>query len=714
MKLPRKFGPYLLLKQIASGGMAEIYLAKTIGLGGFEKYLAIKTILKEYSQDSHFINMLIEEAKIAVQLTHPNIVQVFDLGKIEDTYYIAMEYIDGTDIFKLMKKVTKIGIELPIDSCVYIAHEICSGLEYAHNKRDPHGRPLKIVHRDISPQNILISYAGEIKIVDFGIAKASSKVSQTQAGVIKGKYYYMSPEQAWGDPVDHRTDIFSTGIILYEMLAGRMVYLESNFEILIDRVRKANIPPLSKYRRDVPKELEDIIMKALQRFPEDRYQSAGEFGDALLSFLYSYSPDYTSLRLSGLMKWLFEEEISANREITLPRIKQSSGINSTDIKLQKLTRAEYLQHSRHSSVIFNLADFLPKNKPQSNIETKESPPRNCINMDYISSDELNIIETYSERRKDNNQSFTNFCSDTVVDEKLPIDTFKQKIHSQQSLNPHYEVAQLYTERELFIFPNTQPENQFQSIQEVENSYGSFKTPSPQLRDISTPRIMESNVDEFNLADVLEKEVSESELISGYSVYYTFWQSLLEFINRHKKGIIFFITSGIIVLLLLIGMLVIINREPKTGELEVVSVPEDVKVYLNGVLISQKTPIKISNLELNKSYELKLNAEGYLPWTQNITLDKIRLQQIAVLTPIKGVLHINSIPKGAKIYIDDIYVGTTPIELPSIELNRKIRVQARIEGYQSQTKYITWEGEKDIYLEFVFKEGDGDKKSKKAR
>jgi serine/threonine protein kinase len=210
----RQFGPYRLTQQIATGGMAEIHLAKTKGIEGFEKYVALKMIHPNFSSDDHFVQMLIDEAKISVQLQHVNIAHVFDLGRVEDTYYIAMEFVDGSDLFKILRKSSEQDRHMPIECATYIAKEVCSGLDYAHHKRDAAGRSMGIVHRDVSPQNVLISHAGEVKLVDFGIAKATMRAKQTAVGVIKGKYYYMSPEQAWGDPVDHRTDIFSAGILL--------------------------------------------------------------------------------------------------------------------------------------------------------------------------------------------------------------------------------------------------------------------------------------------------------------------------------------------------------------------------------------------------------------------------------------------------------------------------------------------------------------------
>ncbi|MFI5289596.1 MAG: serine/threonine protein kinase, partial [Polyangia bacterium] len=229
----RALGPYRLLSQLAVGGMAEIYVAKTAGVGGFEKLIALKVIHPNFSEDPEFVQMLVDEAKLSVQLQHANIVQTFDLGRIDEQYYIAMELIDGIDLYRLLRQASEKEIDFPFEVAAFIAQETSSGLDYAHRKRDSKGRPLKIVHRDVSPQNVLVSYDGQVKIVDFGIAKAALRGQQTAAGVIKGKYYYMSPEQAWGDPIDARSDVFSTGILLYEMLVGQMLYLEEDLDVLL-------------------------------------------------------------------------------------------------------------------------------------------------------------------------------------------------------------------------------------------------------------------------------------------------------------------------------------------------------------------------------------------------------------------------------------------------------------------------------------------------
>ena len=205
--------------------MAEVFKAKRSGVEGFEKIVAMKRILPHLSDNKEFVDMFVDEAKMVAGLTHPNIVQIFDLGRIDTSYYIAMEYVHGRDLRTILRRAKEKGLRMPLDLCLRIVSQVCSALEYAHRKKDERGRPMEIVHRDVSPQNILISFEGEVKLTDFGIAKAATKASTTDRGALRGKLLYMSPEQAWGRPMDRRSDVFSLGIVLYEMMTDKKPFL---------------------------------------------------------------------------------------------------------------------------------------------------------------------------------------------------------------------------------------------------------------------------------------------------------------------------------------------------------------------------------------------------------------------------------------------------------------------------------------------------------
>src|SRR5688572_310646 len=290
--------------------MAEVFKAKSYGVEGFEKVIAIKRILPSMGEDRDFIKMFIDEAKIVGQLAHANICQIFELGRTDGAHFIAMEYIWGKDLLQIQNRLRKLKQQMPVAMACFLVAKVCEGLDYAHKKRDALGRPLEIVHRDCSPQNILISYEGEVKIIDFGIAKAASRSSKTQAGVLKGKFGYMSPEQVRGLPLDRRSDLFAIGTILYELITGERLFLgESDFSTL-EKVRNVEVQPPTHYNRNIPPALEKIVMKALARTPEERYQWANELQEDLLQFMMSQQPIYTAKQLSQWMKEAFGTELA--------------------------------------------------------------------------------------------------------------------------------------------------------------------------------------------------------------------------------------------------------------------------------------------------------------------------------------------------------------------------------------------------------------------
>ncbi len=280
-----KFGDYILDRKIGHGGMAELFRAKKRGQEGFQKIVAIKRILPHLSDNQELVTMFIDEAKIAAQLSHQNIVTIFDFGKINHSFYIAMEFVDGFDFKKILSRAKELGIRLPHKLAAHIALQIASALDYAHFKKDFGNKEMNIVHRDVSPQNILISREGEVKLVDFGISKAESKIHHTVKGALKGKLLYMSPEQAWGKPVDKRSDLFSLGIVLCEAISGKVLFEDSSEFDVLEKVRSGKIPILENEMPSLPPRLKNIINKALQIDIGQRYQTAGEMAKDLHDYL---------------------------------------------------------------------------------------------------------------------------------------------------------------------------------------------------------------------------------------------------------------------------------------------------------------------------------------------------------------------------------------------------------------------------------------------
>ncbi|RME29315.1 MAG: serine/threonine protein kinase [Deltaproteobacteria bacterium] len=314
---PTSFGKYVLLKRIAIGGMAEVFRAKAFGAEGFEKLAAVKRMLPHLSSDSQFVGMFINEAKLAAALNHVNIAQIYDFGCIDRLYFIAMEYVHGKDIADIIRVLREKSLAAPIEMACFLFIEVLNGLDYAHRLCDPYGRPLDLIHRDVSPHNILVSYEGEVKIVDFGIAKAASNTVHTTGGVLKGKYSYMSPEQAHGLALDRRSDIFSLGICFYELLTlTKMFHAESDLGVL-EKVRETDFVPPRRINPEIPRELEDILLRALEKNPEDRYPSAAEFRDRLEQFMFGLNLHYSTSWLAGFMREIFADQIEKeSREFT--------------------------------------------------------------------------------------------------------------------------------------------------------------------------------------------------------------------------------------------------------------------------------------------------------------------------------------------------------------------------------------------------------------
>jgi serine/threonine protein kinase len=270
-----RYGKYLLMDKIATGGMAELYRAKIIGDRGFEKIVAVKKILPYLAYDDILVNSFINEAKLAALLQHQNIVQIYDYGTMGSSYFIAMELLSGKDLRQTTHKSKQKNLPIDLETALYITARICEGLEYAHTLCDFQGKPLGIIHRDISPPNILITYSGQVKIIDFGIAKARNQSKDTQVGIIKGKVAYMSPEQADGKAIDHRSDIFATGILLYEMLARRRMFNGEDTLQVLSLVREARFEPPENVIANGYSELFEILHRALAKNPDDRYPPAG-------------------------------------------------------------------------------------------------------------------------------------------------------------------------------------------------------------------------------------------------------------------------------------------------------------------------------------------------------------------------------------------------------------------------------------------------------
>jgi serine/threonine protein kinase len=313
---------YRVTDKIDAGGMAEVYrgVAES-AVGGIKKSVAIKRILPNLTKNKKFIQMFLDEARVSMHLQHANIVGVFDIGMADTAYFIVMEFVDGANLKTLIESLRRQGQRMKLPQVLYIMMEICKGLQYAHEAQDPEtGRDLGIVHRDISPPNILISKRGEVKLVDFGLAKATSQLETTDPGVVKGKFSYLSPESANGREVDRRADIFAVGILMYELLTGKRLFFGETDYQTVELVRQGKVPPIGPQNPEVSQELEEIILRALARDPDQRYAHAADLQDALAQFLFSQRLKVTSRDIEQLVQACLRE-----KQRSQPQVKKQEG-----------------------------------------------------------------------------------------------------------------------------------------------------------------------------------------------------------------------------------------------------------------------------------------------------------------------------------------------------------------------------------------------------
>jgi serine/threonine protein kinase len=302
-----QFGPYVIHERLGEGGMAYVDRAEMIGRDGFRKVVALKRMRTEWTADQDFIQAFVHEAQLAAQLTHPNIVQAYDLGKIDGTYFIAMELVQGPTLAQIIQQSRRAAGLVPLAIAIEILIQLCDALDHAHELRDAGGRPLDVIQRDVSPSNVIVSRDGIVKLIDFGIAKARSARRSTQAGMIKGKHGYIAPEYTYGQ-LDRRADIWGLGVIAHELLTGRRLFVGENEAATIRNVRNQPIPPPSKFVRKISQDLDDIVMTALQRDPDQRFQNAGAMRVALTTELRRMRMAVSGAQIRDWVEWAFKQE----------------------------------------------------------------------------------------------------------------------------------------------------------------------------------------------------------------------------------------------------------------------------------------------------------------------------------------------------------------------------------------------------------------------
>jgi serine/threonine protein kinase len=337
---PEPFGRYFLFDRMAVGGMAEIFRAVQLNDGGFQRIVVIKRIMAHLNAEQQFIDMFLNEARITSTLSHPNIVQIYDFEKYGNHYYIAMEYVQGKDLRALLKTLTQQGKLLPVDLAAYVGGEAARGLHFAHMKTDLGGTKLGIVHRDVSPANLLVSYDGNVRVADFGIARAESNLGHTRTGMLKGKFEYMSPEQIDLHELDGRSDVFALGVVLYNLLTGRRLFRGKSDLDTLENVRKCVVEPPSKWNPEVPARMDEIVLKSLARERDERYATGREMAEDLAEFLYPVSTDQMRETLGALMDEHFKEQRQEDMRILEEGTRLAKEIKVANASLESIASSD--------------------------------------------------------------------------------------------------------------------------------------------------------------------------------------------------------------------------------------------------------------------------------------------------------------------------------------------------------------------------------------
>lgn len=653
---PIKIGKYLLLEKLAVGGMAEVYRAKASGAGGFEKQLAIKQILPSYSNNDEFQRMFEYEARLSSMLTHANIVQIYDFVKSGDTYLLSMEYVDGKNLRQFVNKVKKMNITVPIEFGLYIINEVSKGLEYAHKKKDDlSGTPLNIIHRDMSPQNIMLSYEGAVKIVDFGIAKAKDRVDETRSGVIKGKFGYMSPEQANGEDVDLRTDIFSTTIILYELLVNKRLFAAENEMATLKRIQECIVPPPAQVNPKISAELEKIVLKGLSKDLSLRYENSGVFHRALQEHLNKFAPTYSQRNAADLIQRVFSEEI--------------------------LIEKKRFEEAHRQTIPFSQGTSVEPSNPDDEIAVLEgdATKSDSVENTEVTQSEANPALSEMEQVRSGSGSIE-------LEERDPHTLIENILSSDKSVSTLNE-EQDY-EKKSFDRSNTEPREP------------SFKLSSLIEEQKSVSTVSRDRTDESNKAKKVAKVIStpvtitpsENIVLNARQVKSQIDPApeSIEPVSKPQRSSVSFSLEDR-------GLR---NRPFRLDEKPSKNFTSHVKTFFTIVILFA--------LAGGTGYLYKIYLEGQFP-SFLVMLMKREVSQEgqknvpsltdAVRTVGDCALDVSTEPNGAKVFIDGKEVGTSPTIL-TVNCNRALDMKFQISGFQTYEQNIVPQKDTKIYRQLT--------------
>lgn len=706
MSQVKTFGRYNLIRKVAQGGMAEIFLAKFQGIGGFEKKIIIKRILPRFSENREFIDMLIKEAKTAVLLHHQNVVQIYDLGKVRDTYFISMEYIRGKDLRTVLNRLKSQGQFMPRELAVFICREICKGLDYAHNITDSNGEPLHLVHRDISPPNVLLSLEGEVKIIDFGIAKATSQATDTQAGVFKGKFAYMAPEQASGIPVDRRADIFATGLILWEMLTTKKL-LEAESDIAtLERAKRVDAYDIPFRDYDIPEQLEKIIRRALRQDRAERYQTAGEMSRDLTVYLNLNYPGFSETDLADFLRQLFNldkrrgssggEVITAapgdrsntNSEFFKPLAGSTGENTDPSIKLAQAAHRAAAEGKREGGTASDQWDLLEEFKAIA--QGGEDAPAQGKNewvsqvaQDMVPQEDGTIITYPAGAQPTPGAATTGHTFPTAAQpaphtEATPSSTGAPAIApvtptptpGGQSTGSRLGVMALVAALLLVGFAVIFPDKMAQvkeSLGLVQKTTVALAYEPPDAEVVLNGNLMAEASSPYTLTLPIGSRYTVLVRKQGYLPQ----QQEIDLVasRTHKN----------------LNIRLLPALATGTGKLELLKLPPGSRVFINDAPVNAST---LSTLPTDVSLTVKVVKDYFVPFEQTLPPLGDQPVQIEVsMQPAPVSISITSEPAGAIVMIDKRQVGTSPFSAESFQPGQDYQIDVAAPGYKPYTTRV---------------------------
>lgn len=647
-----KFGKYRLLERLAVGGMAEIYKASAGGLDGFEKIVAIKRLHRQYSEDADFATMLIDEAQLVVRLSHANIGQVFDLGCIDGHYFIVMEYIDGLDLHELRERSERMSHPLPLDGVVTIAAQVAEALHYAHTKRGPDGKSLEIVHRDVSPQNIMVSLEGEVKLVDFGIAKARKRIQNTQAGIIKGKFYYMSPEQALGQKIDAGTDVFALAMVLYEVLSGSHPYDAVPDSELLRAVRSADFEPICDRLPSLPLPLAEIIDRGLERNRNRRYHRAIDFQEALEGYLSDYGRRYSRIELAQLVQTYDGGH--------LPEVTRAAA------DYERMSREHY--SSSQASVIFDTTGIAAEEDFEEEAtrvffrddepEEPEYQPGGRSHLDGPAE-----IEARLGAGKEPFEVQERASEDLRRTAGLEALSRDEKVSKRKNRKAEPVVAQARRNEKRGAFR--------EQTRKISERLDHLLRRQPHLVGIGLALIALLVV---ALAASLFWAGGESTSSGGAAEWH-------------------------------VGIGAQDGASDQVGpqSLAVSTTPANAELYVGGEYVG-RTPTVIRDLEVGDYLTLRFERAGYTTKELSIVVEPNIAPLVVRLEPLGGIIQVGSTPEGLAVYLNEEPQGHTPLRLMGLERDLRYRVEVRHPEQDTQERFVNWvEGDErvqELFFTFV--------------